>query len=260
MAIPRGSGLYRLVRFVVRQLAFAYFRLGVRGVSRLPVRGPVIIAGNHPNVLDGILLVAVSPRPVRFLIAEELYFHRYLHWLFAGLGGIPVYRTRSENGDALRAAVAALQRGEVLAIFPEGTTADRGRMHEVKRGVGILACRSGAPVVPLGILGSDAAYPHGTRVPRPRRITMVFGEARRFPRAATPQVPDRLLARTLELTRLRILQTMAHAAADWTAQEEASLGKRVRIALSACVVLPLASFLHATANPSLDPAMRPRAA
>ena len=99
-------------------------------------------------------LLIVSPRPVRFLVAEELFFHPFLHWIFAGMGCIPVYRTQTNNGDALRAAVAALERGEVIGIFPEGTTSDLGRMRSVKRGVGLLALRTGAPIVPFGVWGS----------------------------------------------------------------------------------------------------------
>lgn len=258
--VMRGRPFYRAARFLLRQLGFAYFQLRVDGLHHIPARGPAILAGNHPNVLDGILLLIVSPRPVRFLVAEELFFHPFLRWIFEGMGCIPVYRTKTNNGDALRAAVEALERGEVIGIFPEGTTADLGRMRIIKRGVGLLTLRTGAPVVPFGVWGSAEAYPTGTRLPRPRPIALAFAPLVSYGRTATDPIPVGLLQQVLEDVRSDILRPM-----QWTM---AALGLRAprwplkpaQVVLSACVVLPLAGFLSLTANPSLDPADQVRLA
>ena len=106
----------RVTRRLLYWLMGAYFRLQVEGLERVPRDGGVIIAGNHPSLLDGILLWAVSPRPVRFLIAEDMYRHPLLHPLFVAFGCIEVRRTVSCNGEALRNAVEALERGEVLGF------------------------------------------------------------------------------------------------------------------------------------------------
>jgi len=248
--------LYGSVRWFFRQLAFAYFRLDVRGLERVPPTGGVLIAGNHPNVLDGLLLLVVSPRPVRFLIAEDMYEHRYLHGLFKGLGCIPVYRRKTHNGDALRAAVVALERGEALGIFPEGTTHFRGSMQEVKKGVGLLALRTGCPVVPFAIHGSDEAFPKGTKAPRPETIRMRFEEPVLYHPTDTNPIPEARVAEVLEDVRVRILGAMRRTRPSWDSWTAPQWIKDLQIALSALIVVPLADFLTCTANPSLDPNKR----
>jgi len=244
----------RLVRWTFRQLGFAYFRLRVDGLDRIPSRGGVMLAGNHPNVLDGLLLLVVSPRRVRFLIAEDLYTHRYLHRFFKAMGMIPVSRTQTHNGEALRSAVEALERGEVLGIFPEGTTHFRGSMEQVKQGIALLALKTGVPVVPFGIQGSFEAFPEGARFPRPRTISLRFEAPVRYPQIHLAQIPEADVAQTLEHIRLRILEAMQAIGlqAPWRPTVPQWL-KELQIALSGLIVLPLAGFLSCTANPSLDP-------
>ncbi len=249
-----GPGaLYWATRWVLRQLGFAYFRLEINGLAHLPTRGPAIVAGNHPSVLDGILLLIASPRPVRFLVAEEFFFHPSLHWLFNGMGCIPVYRTRSNNGDALHAAVEALRRGEVIGIFPEGTTLDGGRLRIVRRGVGLLALRTGAPVVPFGICGSGAAFPEGARIPRPGRINLTVAPAVTYVRSTAHPVPAELLQRVLDDVRWEILRAIRWAEAAQEATTRVWQGKPIQVALASLVILPLSGFLSLTSNPSLDP-------
>ena len=247
---------FRIVRWSLRQLGFAYFRIRVAGLERIPARGGAILAANHPNILDGILMLIVSPRPVRFLIAEEFYFHPFLHWVFSGMGCIPVYRTRTNNGDALRSAIEALQRGEVIGIFPEGTTSELGRMRTVKRGVGLLALRSGVPVVPIGIEGTDVAFPEGSHVPRPRAVALAFAPPVRYAETLSDPIPQALLDRALEDIRCEILRAKRWAAAVLDVEGRARRWKPLHVALSSLVILPLASFLSLTANPSLDPSLR----
>lgn len=107
----KGSLVFRCTRALFRQLMFGFFDVDIEGLQHIPAKGGVLLAGNHPSLLDGVLLLAVSPRPVRFLVAEDLYAHRFLHGFFKALHCIPVYRSKTHNGDALRAAVAALEAG-----------------------------------------------------------------------------------------------------------------------------------------------------
>ena len=226
----------------------------MRGLDRIPASGGAIIAGNHPNVLDGILLQVVAPRPVRFLVAEELYFHRFLHWGFRAFGCVPVYRSKTHNGDALRSAVAALDQGEVLGIFPEGTTRYRGTMPSIKRGVALLAMKTGCPVIPLAIHGSDAAFPEGARVPQPLPIRLEFAAPVAYARAAEPVIPEPEVMETMEDIRRRILEAMeAGAPASAAARGDGWL-KEAQVVLAALIIWPLAAFLTLTANPRLDPA------
>ena len=238
--------------WILRQLAGGYLRVEVAGREHIPRQGGLIIACNHPNLLDGLLLQAFSPRPVRFLVAEELFFHRHLHRLFFAFGCIPVYRTRSSNGDALRAALAALEQGDVIGIFPEGTTAFRGSMERLRRGVALLAVKTGAAVVPMAIAGTFEAYPPGQRVPRPSVVRMRFAAPVAYPRETVPRVPDERVHAVLADIRSNILQVMRALAQTPSARKLEWL-KGLSVAASALVVWPLANLLVATANPSLDP-------
>ena len=255
-ASMRHGTFFHLIRWILRHLGFAYFRLRISGLQHIPARGGAILAGNHPNILDGILLLIVSPRPVRFLVAEEMFFHPYLHGVFSGMGCIPVYRTRTNNGDVLHAAIEALERGEVIGIFPEGTTSDLGRMRAIRRGIGLLAMRTGAPVVPVGIWGSAEAYPAGTRLPRPRSMAIAFAPPVRYPRTSADPIPLALLNGVLDDVRWEILRAMRWAAVALEMERGARHWKPLQVACSALIVLPLAGFLSLTANPSLEPSLR----
>ena len=172
----------RTARSFLRCLVQGYFSIEVDGAERIPKESGVIIASNHPSVLDGVLLLALSPRPVRFLVAEDFYNHPLLNPLFKAFGCIEVYRTKTHNGDALRAAIAALKQGAVVGIFPEGTTHFGGTVPTIKQGVALLALRTGAPVICLAIHGSMAAFPPRAKFPHPVLIRLSFGSPLSYPR------------------------------------------------------------------------------
>ncbi|RMD68573.1 MAG: 1-acyl-sn-glycerol-3-phosphate acyltransferase [Gammaproteobacteria bacterium] len=120
----------------------------LQGRIPLPPRGPAIVAANHLSGLDPALLIAASPRPLRFLIARDQYQRPLLRWLFHAMGCIPVERFHP-HGLALREALKALERGEVVALFPEGGL----HLHRVKPGVAWLARNAGCPIHPVRIEG-----------------------------------------------------------------------------------------------------------
>ena len=255
----RSAGrVYRGVRWVLRQLGFGFFRLRIEGLENIPASEGAILAGNHPSVLDGVLLLIVSPRPVRFLVAEELFNHPLLRWAFESMGCIPVYRTKTHNGDALHAAVEVLARGEVIGIFPEGTTSDHGVMRQIKRGVGLLALKTGVPVIPFGVQGSTALYPHGACMARPGPITLAFAPAVRYGRSCEDPIPVALLQHVLDDVRWEIVRAMRWAADIHATPRPWWRFKHVEIALAALIVMPLSALLSLTANPSLDPATIPQ--
>jgi 1-acyl-sn-glycerol-3-phosphate acyltransferase len=246
--------LFGILRALLKALCFAYFRLDVQGLAHLPRRGGAVVAGNHPSLLDGLLLWVVSPRPVRFLIAEDMYRHPLLRPGFEALGCIEVSRTKARNGEALRAAAAALERGELIGIFPEGTIRDQGRMRQLKKGVALLALRSGAPVVPFAIRGSREAFPDGARVPRPGGIRLRFAAPVSYPPTALDPIPEDQVAAALEDVRHHILRTMARMG-PLPSPHRARRGlTELRAAAAALVIWPLAGLLTRTARPSLDPA------
>ena len=173
--VPSVFGLepYHLLRPWVRPQLFPYARFDIDGVERVPRRGPVLIAANHRSYFDVVALALVAARlgrPVRFLAKRELFDAPVVGWLTRALGGIAVDRA---DGAASRAALgraeAALRAGEVVIALPQGTI-PRGTdffdpvLHG-KTGTARLAASTGAPVVPVGLWGTEAVWPRSARAP-----------------------------------------------------------------------------------------------
>ncbi|MEQ7125746.1 lysophospholipid acyltransferase family protein [Actinopolymorpha sp. B11F2] len=139
----------------------------------VPGDGPVILASNHLAILDGPVLAAAMARPVHALVKKEM-FRGLLGKALRRLGQIPVDRGTADVG-ALKAALAVLDRGDVLAIYPEGKRGP-GDFTVIKPGVAYLALCTGAPVVPVACLGTRALGKSTGAVPSMRtRIDVVFG-------------------------------------------------------------------------------------
>lgn len=145
----------------------------VHGAGHVPASGPVILAANHAAFLDGPMLVAVSPRWTRCLVKSEA-FTGMIGVLLRSAAQIPVVRHTADR-SALQAALAVLESGGVLGMFPEGTRG-RGDVAQVQQGVAWLALRSGAPVVPAACLGVRRTGEGTDGLPPPRRrLDVVFG-------------------------------------------------------------------------------------
>ena len=122
----------------------------------LAAGGGALVASNHVSGLDPLLLIAASPRPLRFLIAREQYNRWWLRWLFRAVGCIPIERARNPR-SALEAARKALKRGEVVALFPHGRIhLDHHEPAPLKRGIALLASLTGVPIHPVRIEGVRA--------------------------------------------------------------------------------------------------------
>jgi len=130
-----------------------FHRLRISETLNLPAVGPALLVANHISGLDPLLLIAASARPLRFLIAQEQYDRRWLRGLFRAIGTIPVKRERSPRA-ALAAARRALERGDVVALFPQGRIRlDHEPPARLKRGVIYLAQATSAAVIPVRIEG-----------------------------------------------------------------------------------------------------------
>lgn len=143
--LNRLDGLNRILCRRVHRLKHAPIEL--------PATGGVLVASNHVSGLDPLLLIAASPRPLRFLIAREEYERWWLRWLFRAVGCIPVERERNPRA-ALYAARQALEQGEVVALFPHGRIhLDHHEPTPLKRGIVLLARMTGVAIYPLRIEG-----------------------------------------------------------------------------------------------------------
>lgn len=183
-----GAEPYHLVRHFFRPETFPYARFDIKGLAHIPRRGPVLVASNHRSYFDFVALAVVAAklgRPVRFLAKREMFDIPLLGWVTTALGGIAVDRG-SGAAEPLQLAEAALRAGEVVVVLPQGTI-PRGEaffdpvLHG-RTGTARLAAATGAPVVPVGLWGTEAVWPRSSRVPdigavrRPPTVRIEIGE------------------------------------------------------------------------------------
>lgn len=195
--------LYRLVRWVVAPVLRAVWRLQVDGAERLPA-GPVIVVANHDSLSDPFFLGAALDRPLRFMAKSELWSNRLVGRVLEALGGIPVERRRGDVA-AVAAAARAIADGDTVAMFPQGTVlGDANRPWQ--RGAARLALTTGAPLVPVAILGAGDALRPGTKLPRRARVRVRIGEPIRVEQVSptipvTRELTDRVRAAVGALSR-----------------------------------------------------------
>lgn len=171
----RKDWRYQLLRVVCASIGLPYFRPRVEYTEALP-GAPFIVACNHTTLLDWAAIAHFVPAPVRFLVTREYYDLPYVGWFCRWGGAIPV-RPGRIGPSAVRLALEALDRGEVVGVFPEGRITRDGAMLPFQRGVVELAARARCPIVPATIRGAYEAFPRHARVPRPRRVVVAFGRA-----------------------------------------------------------------------------------
>jgi len=167
--------LYRIARALVLTPMRLVFRVRVRGRVKVPRRGAYVVAPSHRSLMDIFFTGYVTPRRIRFMAKQELYQNRALAWLWTALGGFPVERGSADR-SALRAAQTALEGGEPVAIFPEGTRKHGPEIGELFDGAAYVAARARVPVVPVAIAGSEEILPSGSSRPRLHRVAVVIGD------------------------------------------------------------------------------------
>jgi 1-acyl-sn-glycerol-3-phosphate acyltransferase len=166
--------VYRASRLLCLVISKAMFGLRIEGQEHIPETGAVIVAANHLSFLDPVIIGVAVRRPLHFMAKEELFRFRPVGWLLRAYQAFPIGR-RKADFQAIKQAVSLLQGGEVVLIFPEGTRGDGKRLGPAKPGIGLIAARSRAPVVPAYHCGTERALPRGAWVPRPHRIILRFG-------------------------------------------------------------------------------------
>src|SRR5437763_10809335 len=175
--------LYLIVRALFQPFFHLHFRLTRIGREHLPADGPVIVAANHRSFLDPFVIGTMARRPMYYMAKKELFYKRWQGWVLNALGAFPVDRG-AQDEDSMETAKAILQRGDIVLIFPEGTRTRPGALGRPKRGVGRLALETGAPVVPVAVIGTEDVR-KGWRI-RPRRVRIRAGRPLRFPEVEQP--------------------------------------------------------------------------
>jgi len=172
---------YSIARWIVGLVVRVFWRPRIEGLEHVPASGPVIIASNHLSFIDSVIIPLAVPRRVRFLAKAEYFTGRGLRGratalFFRLIDAVPVERTGNRDSmRSLESALAVLREGSAFGIYPEGTRSRDGRLYRGRTGVGWLAMTSGAPVVPVGLIGTDRVQPVGTRGVHLAPVLVRFG-------------------------------------------------------------------------------------
>jgi 1-acyl-sn-glycerol-3-phosphate acyltransferase len=175
--------VYWPTRAVLQPLMMLLFWVKRMGREHIPADGGVILAPNHRSFLDPWVVGICLRRPLYFVAKSELFEKRWMGWFLNSLGAFPIRRGAADE-EAMETARTLVERGNALLIFPEGTRIRRGSLGDPKRGVGRLALETGAPVVPIAVLGTERA--RRGFVIRPCKVKVRCGRPLTFPRVERP--------------------------------------------------------------------------
>lgn len=179
---------YRMLKIFLGPILKVLYRPWIKGAEKIPGTGPAILASNHLAVIDSFFLPLMIDREVVFVGKADYFTGKglkgaFVKWFMTQVGTIPIDRSGGKKSQAaLQKGLARLQSGELFGIYPEGTRSPDGRLYRGKTGVARLSLRSGAPVIPVAMIGTNIAQPIGTRIPRLHRIGVVIGDPLDFSR------------------------------------------------------------------------------
>jgi 1-acyl-sn-glycerol-3-phosphate acyltransferase len=171
----RMGSVYAASRALFVAAHGAFFRGDVTGLENIPRAGPLLIAANHASFLDPPFVGCHVPRPLAFFARKSLWKPGPASWWLDAVGAIPVDRDGSDVA-AIKAVLRALTAGRALVVFPEGTRSADGVLQPPKSGVGLLACRAQAPVVPVRIFNSHLALGRDSVLRPGTPVSVVYGQ------------------------------------------------------------------------------------
>jgi 1-acyl-sn-glycerol-3-phosphate acyltransferase len=167
--------LYRFVRGLVLGVAKAFGRIKIIGRSNIPKDRPYILAPVHRSNIDFALVSLVTPRRMRYMGKDSIFRFKLLNPFFHALGAFPVHRGAADR-EALRTSINIIESGQPLVMFPEGTRQIGPVVQELFDGPAYVAAKTGVPIVPVGIGGSEAAMPKGAKFIHPTKLVLIVGE------------------------------------------------------------------------------------
>lgn len=166
--------LYRVVRLLVVAICKALFRETIDGKENVPTDRPFVLAPVHRSFLDFALVAGVTRRRLRYMGKAELWKYKWGGRFIEALGAFPVHRGAADR-EALTMSIAVVEAGEPLVLFPEGTRQKGPVVQELFEGAAYVAARTGVPIVPVGIGGSERALQKGKTLPRPVKVHVIVG-------------------------------------------------------------------------------------
>jgi 1-acyl-sn-glycerol-3-phosphate acyltransferase len=166
---------YKLTRLIARLATTLLFDLKVYGTENVPRTGGLLLVSNHQSNLDPVLLGVQLPRALSYMAKSELFnVNPLFAWLIRSLGAFPV-RQGSADVGAVKEAIARLQEGDVLNVYPEGSRTEDGEIAPMEKGIGLVIRRAKVPVVPVAIDGSYDAWRKGRQLFRRWPIRLQYG-------------------------------------------------------------------------------------
>lgn len=161
--------LSSMLRFIVlagcRLVLWVYAETEMEGVERIPERGPVLIVANHRSLADPPLIALSTKRPIYFMGKSELFKAPLAAWLLRNILVFPV-NPRSADRKAIRHAESLLRAGEAVCMFPEGQLTETGEMQDMSGGAVMISLHTQAPILPIGLIGTEAIVPYGSLKPQ----------------------------------------------------------------------------------------------
>ncbi len=166
--------LYHILRLTAILLCKFLFGIKISGRGNIPQEGGFILASNHRSNLDPVVLGVACPRKLNFMAKEELFRNPFFGWFISQLGAFPVKRNHADI-SAVRQALKRVNSGKALVVFPEGSRNYATTASEVQAGIGFLAAKINAPVIPVFISGTEEALPRGAKSIRRTKVCVYFG-------------------------------------------------------------------------------------
>lgn len=188
---------YRIGWSLFRVVFATYFRWRVCNPERVPLSGPVILASNHASILDPPLVGSALPRGINYLARESLFRFPGIGALLRSWSAVPVDRDGA-GAKGLKAILNRLLAGGGIILFPEGTRTRDGALLPARSGIGLIVVKSTAPVIPVRVFGTFAAYGRDLKIPRPYPVVVKYGRPMDF--AAL-----RAEAKTCDKQRLKVI-------------------------------------------------------
>jgi 1-acyl-sn-glycerol-3-phosphate acyltransferase len=176
-----GQVLYRVTELIGYPVVRAYFRPQVSGCEHVRRTGAAIIAANHLSAADEVFTPVAARRQIVYFAKAEYFTQpglkgRFVARVFREFGHVPVDRSDTHAAaSTIHTGVELLAAGQALGIYPEGTRSPDGRLHKFRTGIARLALRSGAPVIPVGLIGTDHVLTAGERRWHRSFVTVRFG-------------------------------------------------------------------------------------
>jgi 1-acyl-sn-glycerol-3-phosphate acyltransferase len=172
---PLSKANYQFWKFIVTGLTRLVTRMTVEGRENVPTKGGFVLAPVHRSYIDTPISAAVTRRRLRYMAKDSMWKNSTFGWLISSVGGFPVSRGTTDL-EALKRCFLLLEQGEPIVMFPEGERKSGPIIQPLFEGAAYVAARGNVPIIPVGIGGSEAVMPKGTKMIHPHKVRVIVGK------------------------------------------------------------------------------------